>query len=117
MQEGSMTPFRYCRALLVALGVIAAVALAPAPDRTYAATTFTVDSTQDLPDTNPGDGFCIASSGNNITTAGPIESVCTLRAAVEESNALAGEDTIQFDPSINGIPISIDSPGQNPIDV
>ena len=108
-----MTPFRYCRALVV-VGLMAALAIAPTADPARAATTFTVDSALDLPDNVPGDGSCAAST-NSITTAGPIEPVCTLRAAVEEANALAGDDTIQFDPSIDGIPISVDSPGQTAI--
>jgi len=44
---------------------------------------FVVDSTIDAVDDNPGDGLCDDGSGN-----------CTLRAAVMESNALAGEDEI-----------------------
>lgn len=44
---------------------------------------FFVDSTTDAVDDNPGDGLCDDGSGN-----------CTLRAAVMESNALAGEDEI-----------------------
>jgi len=50
-----------------------------------AATTFTVNSTNDTSDNNAGDGVCNDGSGN-----------CTLRAALEESNALAGLDTINF---------------------
>src|SRR5438445_10327441 len=49
---------------------------------TYA-DTFTVNSTTDAVDANPGDGTC--------ATAG---SVCTLRAAIQEANAHAGDDTI-----------------------
>lgn len=44
---------------------------------------FVVDSTIDAVDGNPGDGLCDDGSGN-----------CTLRAAVMESNALAGQDEI-----------------------
>ena len=44
---------------------------------------FTVNSTTDAVDANPGDGTC--------ATAG---SVCTLRAAIQEANAHAGDDTI-----------------------
>ena len=44
---------------------------------------FTVDSTADVGDSNPGDGVCDDGVGN-----------CTLRAAIEEANALAGSDTI-----------------------
>lgn len=50
----------------------------------YAAT-FTVDSTIDAVDVTPGDGIC--------ATAG---AVCTLRAAIQEANALAGTDTINL---------------------
>lgn len=45
--------------------------------------TFRVDSTADKVDSNPGDGVCKTS--NNV---------CTLRAAIQETNALVGDDTI-----------------------
>ena len=48
---------------------------------------FTVNSTQDLHDANPGDGVCRAQRTRNL---------CTLRAALEETNALAGVDGIQL---------------------
>lgn len=47
------------------------------------AANFTVDSTTDDVDTTPGDGVCATATAT-----------CTLRAAVQESNALAGQDTI-----------------------
>jgi CSLREA domain-containing protein len=47
------------------------------------AVTFTVNSTDDVVDADPGDGVCATSGG-----------VCTLRAAIREANALAGADTI-----------------------
>ena len=47
------------------------------------ANTFTVNSDADSNDSAPGDGFCFDAF-----------SVCTLRAAVEEANALPGADTI-----------------------
>ncbi len=49
------------------------------------AATFVVNSTLDEADLAPGDGSCVS-----ITSA-----VCTLRAAIDESNALAGADVIQ----------------------
>jgi CSLREA domain-containing protein len=49
------------------------------------AAVLTVNSTGDASDINPGDGVC--SSGG---------AVCTLRAAIEESNALVGTDLIEF---------------------
>lgn len=47
--------------------------------------TLTVNSLLDTADATPGDGICDDGSGN-----------CTLRAAIQESNALAGSDTIAF---------------------
>ncbi|MGB0386879.1 MAG: choice-of-anchor Q domain-containing protein [Ardenticatenaceae bacterium] len=48
-----------------------------------ASASFTVNSSADGTDANPGDGVCATTDG-----------VCTLRAAIQESNALAGDDTI-----------------------
>ncbi len=47
------------------------------------ALTFAVNSTSDAVDANPGNGACATSTG-----------ACTLRAAIQEANALAGADTI-----------------------
>ncbi len=49
----------------------------------------TVNSTGDAPDANPGDGRC------NTGTGVVVE--CTLRAAIEESNATTALDSISFD--------------------
>ncbi|PCJ01502.1 MAG: hypothetical protein COB15_00865 [Flavobacteriales bacterium] len=49
---------------------------------------FTVNSTLDAVDVNPGDGVCDDGSGN-----------CTLRAAIQESNALGGAHTITLSAS------------------
>ena len=54
-------------------------------DRPAEAAVFAVNSTLDTPDAAPGNGVC--------ATAG---AVCTLRAAIQEANALAGADTINF---------------------
>jgi len=51
----------------------------------FATATFTVDDLGDAGDISAGDGSCDTGEG-----------VCTLRAAIEEANALAGDDTIQF---------------------
>ncbi len=56
-------------------------------DRTVPAV-FTVNSTLDLPDANPGDG--LAEAFDTVTG----QWVTTLRAAVMEANALPGHDTI-----------------------
>jgi CSLREA domain-containing protein len=47
--------------------------------------TFVVNNTGDGGDSNPGNGVCAVSAGQ-----------CTLRAAIQESNAHPGHDTIQF---------------------
>ena len=52
---------------------------------------YIVNSTADLVDVIPGDGFC--STGNVV--GGRFE--CTLRAAIQESNARLDKQTVQFD--------------------
>ncbi len=69
----------------VAAFVVALLALAIAPVPPTSAAAFTVRSIGDDPDAMPGDGVC--------ATAG---AVCTLRAAIQEANALGGADTINF---------------------
>ena len=49
---------------------------------------FVVNDIGDASDANPGDGVC------DIPVGGPPR--CTLRAAIEEANAFAGDDLIQF---------------------
>lgn len=46
---------------------------------------FTVNSTADATDASPGNGVCETAPGNGV---------CTLRAAIQETNALAGADEI-----------------------
>jgi CSLREA domain-containing protein len=74
-------------ALLVPLIGFALAVSAPAA-------TFTVDSTGDESDAKPGSGVCGTLLGVNKTD--PDRGPCTLRAAIQEANALAGTDTIQF---------------------
>ncbi len=50
-------------------------------------TIFNVNSINDATDAHPGDGICESAASNGI---------CTLRAAIQESNALAGEETIML---------------------
>jgi len=51
--------------------------------------TFTVNTTSDADDVNPGDGNC----DSDTATSG---SQCSLRAAMRESNAIGGDYTINF---------------------
>lgn len=76
-----MSPRRHHRAAPWACAVVVALALASPAN----AATFTVNSTGDGADANPGNGVC--------ATAG---SVCTLRAAIDEANSASGADTIAF---------------------
>ena len=68
-------------------GLVAALALATVlaltPDRASAALPIAVNSTLDRPDRSIGDGVCATVGGG-----------CTLRAAIQEANALLGQDTI-----------------------
>jgi CSLREA domain-containing protein len=61
-----------------------------------AATNFVVNDTGDAADNSPGDNNCSTSGG-----------VCTLRAAIQEANALTGTQTITF--SVAGV-IALASP-------
>jgi len=61
---------------------------------------FTVDSTEDAIDISPGDGICESAPG-----------VCTLRAAVMETNALTGADIIRLPAGL--YTLSIGSTGEN----
>jgi hypothetical protein len=82
----------YFRAMVVlaALAMVASLLVASAGRPAHAApSTFTVNFTGDLADRNPGDGVC------DVTSS--IEDTCTLRAAIQESNATTTDaDTINF---------------------
>jgi CSLREA domain-containing protein len=69
-------------AVLSALGIALAFMAGGAPPAAHGAS-FTVNSTADTVDATPGDGACADATG-----------ACTLRAAVMETNALAGADTV-----------------------
>ena len=49
------------------------------------AATFTVNSTTDAVDVNPGDGVCETAPGSGV---------CTLRASIQEANAFPGTDNV-----------------------
>src|SRR5215210_3297283 len=83
-------------AVLLLVGTLFALGVRPA----YAATTFVVDSGGDGQDANLADGNC--STG--------VE--CTLRAAIQQANATAGADTINFaiPDSIGGVGVKTIAP-------
>src|SRR2546425_4500019 len=70
------------RAPRIVLLVFASL-IAPVPASPGRAATFTVDTPLDVVDALPGDGVCATAAGS-----------CSLRAAVQESRALLGPDTI-----------------------
>jgi hypothetical protein len=73
----------FLRPAALALCAVAALLCA----RDAHADTFTVTAVTDAPDAAPGNGVCETAPGNGV---------CTLRAAVMETNALAGEDVIRL---------------------
>ncbi|MCU1360344.1 MAG: hypothetical protein JWN99_1633, partial [Ilumatobacteraceae bacterium] len=54
----------------------------------------TVNSVLDGSDSNPGNGVCETATNNGI---------CTLRAAIQETNAVAGADVVQFGIPLGGL--------------
>ena len=66
------------------MGATALLATFFGPGAAAFAAEFVVDSTTDAPDATPGDGVCATPSGR-----------CTLRAAVMQSNASPGKNTIR----------------------
>jgi hypothetical protein len=71
---------------VVLLPIVLAIAFAALAGAAAAgATPYTVDAAGDASDANPGNDVCATSA-----------SVCTLRAAIEEANAHAGPDEVDF---------------------
>lgn len=68
------------KSLFAALALVAGTQAA-------SAATFTVNVSTDGADATAGDGICETAAAN---------AQCSLRAAIQEANALAGDDTIQF---------------------
>ncbi|MGH3145206.1 MAG: hypothetical protein ACRDTR_05330, partial [Rubrobacter sp.] len=77
------------RTLLASLLALAVVLLTLSSGTVVAATTFTVNSTDDAADIEIADDECDSDPDNGEH--------CTLRAAIEEANDTAGADTIDFD--------------------
>ena len=94
MRRGCLVAF----VILVSLWVLALPAAAPAA-------TFTVDNKGNGGDAHPGNGRCSDAASH-----------CTLRAAVEESNALAGADSVGFRPGLQNADKTI-AVSASPIDI
>jgi CSLREA domain-containing protein len=71
----------------VSFRVLLVLLVAAVPARCVLAATFNVNSQVDVVDANPGDGICRTAPNNTV---------CTLRAAIMEANALPGADTINL---------------------
>jgi len=71
-----------CLPLIAVVALTAGLTATPLP-----AATFTINSPADVSDGNPGDGICETAPGNGV---------CTLRAAIQEANALTGDDIINL---------------------
>ncbi len=84
-------------ALLLAVAALLGLALAAGVVRAGpAALTLTVDSTLDEPDATPGDGTCASTPSGQ----------CTLRAAIQETNARASHDTILLPAGVYALTIT-----------
>ena len=77
---------------LMVLTILSFSAIAFVPAAVAAPATYVVNNTGDSSDMNQGDGICLDNQGN-----------CTLKAAIEESNANSDLDTIEFNIPGSGV--------------
>jgi hypothetical protein len=92
------------KALTSGVLLAALLMISPGAPPAHAAAPFTVNTASDFADINVGDGVCDADAA--------IGQLCTLRAAIEESNATTGTaDAIHFD--ILGSGVKTISPSTN----
>jgi len=70
---------------------VAGLTLGMTPAPVAHAANFTVNNSADVVDAAPGNGVCETATGNRV---------CTLRAAIQEANALPGNDTITLPPGL-----------------
>jgi hypothetical protein len=83
------------RATILTAGLLVLIGLLLTAKSAHAET-FTVNSKQDFNDINHGDGVC-------YTIDVVLLSPCTLRGAIQEANAFAGPDIIDFDIPLSGV--------------
>ncbi len=79
--------FRWAWIACTLLPVCLAPALSAAPAHATTGMTFTVNSPDDVPDVRPGNGKCETAKNNKV---------CTLRAAIMETNQLGGSNTVNL---------------------
>ncbi|HET7012248.1 MAG TPA: choice-of-anchor Q domain-containing protein, partial [Anaerolineales bacterium] len=96
MTQPRQSPPAFMRWLFLSMAILISLAFGPSPQ----SATFTVESNLDEVDALPGDGVCASASG-----------ACTLRAAVMETNALAGDDHIVVPPGL--YPLTIEGPSED----
>ncbi|MEW5986894.1 MAG: CSLREA domain-containing protein, partial [Chloroflexota bacterium] len=95
-------PFIRNIAKLLLVCLVASVALGVAQAALAASTIFTVNTRADAVDASPGDGECATSTGD-----------CSLRAAIQEANALAGHDVIILPANPYSTTYALTIPGTN----
>ncbi|HUF54208.1 MAG TPA: right-handed parallel beta-helix repeat-containing protein [Dehalococcoidia bacterium] len=83
------------RFLVALVAVLALATLSHGEPAMAAPAEYTVDSTTDSPDSNPGDGVCESIAGG-----------CSLRAAIQEANADAEAQTITLPPGTFALTIA-----------
>lgn len=81
------------------LGVLGILGLLLVSSASFAQTTFTINSTSDNANNNPGNGSCF--TGVLISIGGFLVAECTLRSAIQEANESSGEVLINFSPGIS----------------
>lgn len=79
--------FRHSKPFVAFLLILTTLFISAITVKPVSGATFTVNSVENSIDATPGDGFCETAAGNGV---------CTLRAAIQEANALPGADTITF---------------------
>lgn len=92
----------------MAVGFLISSAALISPERVRAAS-WTVTDMQDIGDSAPGDGACDAGGG-----------ACTLRAAVQEANALPGDDVVSIPAGVYALAIAgagEDAAGSGDLDI
>lgn len=88
--------FRHTKTFVTSLLILTTLFFSAIMVTPVSGATFTVNSAENSTDVNLGDGVCETAAGNGI---------CTLRAAIQETNALAGADTITFSIAPDNPPI------------